>query len=78
MLSFLPEVYGLNKLTFLTKELIINAAAGGVEIALLEDKKLVELHSEKLMPVLAWATCIWKSEKTDPGPECRFFCRRWF
>jgi len=28
------------------KELIINAAPGGVEIALLEDKKLVELHQE--------------------------------
>jgi ribonuclease G len=31
----------------LTKELIINALPQGVEIALLEDKKLVELHSEK-------------------------------
>jgi len=31
----------------LTKELIINAQSQGVEIALLEDKKLVELHSEK-------------------------------
>ncbi|HVG12107.1 MAG TPA: hypothetical protein VM843_03840, partial [Flavisolibacter sp.] len=30
----------------MNKELIINAAAHGVEIALLEDKKLVELHSE--------------------------------
>src|ERR671932_2831996 len=29
------------------KEMIINAVAQGVEIALLEDKKLVELHSEK-------------------------------
>jgi len=29
------------------KELIINSTATGVEIALLEDKKLVELHSEK-------------------------------
>jgi ribonuclease G len=29
------------------KELIINSAPTGVEIALLEDKKLVELHSEK-------------------------------
>jgi ribonuclease G len=29
------------------KELIINAAPQGVEIALMEDKKLVELHSEK-------------------------------
>src|SRR5436853_4141637 len=32
---------------FLTKELIINAAPQGVEIALLEDKKLVELHNER-------------------------------
>jgi ribonuclease G len=31
----------------LNKELIINAAPQGVEIALLEDKKLVELHNEK-------------------------------
>src|SRR5215211_6605776 len=31
----------------LNKELIINAASQGVEIALLEDKKLVELHHEK-------------------------------
>lgn len=30
----------------MTKELIINAVPQGVEIALLEDKKLVELHSE--------------------------------
>jgi ribonuclease G len=30
-----------------TKELIINAAPEGTEIALLEDKKLVELHSQK-------------------------------
>ena len=31
----------------MTKELIINTAPQGVEIALLEDKRLVELHSEK-------------------------------
>ena len=31
----------------MNKELIIHAASSGVEIALLEDKKLVELHSEK-------------------------------
>ncbi len=31
----------------MNKELIINAAPTGVEIALLEDKKLVELHNEK-------------------------------
>ena len=31
----------------MNKELIINAVPQGVEIALLEDKKLVELHNEK-------------------------------
>ena len=31
----------------MTKELIINVIPQGVEIALLEDKKLVELHSQK-------------------------------
>lgn len=31
----------------MTKELIINVATSGVELALLEDKKLVELHTEK-------------------------------
>ena len=31
----------------MNKELIINSTAHGVDIALLEDKKLVELHSEK-------------------------------
>jgi ribonuclease G len=31
----------------MNKEIIINAASSGVEIALLEDKKLVELHNEK-------------------------------
>ena len=38
---------GLIKNSSLTKELIINSIPQGVEIALLEDKKLVELHSEK-------------------------------
>jgi ribonuclease G len=31
----------------MNKELIINATSQGVEIALLEDKKLVELHNER-------------------------------
>ena len=35
------------KAFYLTKELIINVTPQGVEIALLEDKKLVELHNEK-------------------------------
>jgi ribonuclease G len=35
------------KVAILNKELIINATPNGVEIALLEDKKLVELHNDK-------------------------------
>src|SRR5919112_3135004 len=35
------------KVAPLNKELIINATPQGVEIALLEEKKLVELHNEK-------------------------------
>ena len=35
------------KVAILNKELIINSTPQGVEIALLEDKKLVELHNEK-------------------------------
>ncbi len=35
------------KLQILNKELIINSTPQGVEIALLEDKKLVEIHNEK-------------------------------
>ncbi|MES2881247.1 MAG: ribonuclease E/G, partial [Bacteroidota bacterium] len=31
----------------MNKELIINSSTHGVEIALLEDRKLVELHTEK-------------------------------
>ena len=41
-------MFGASNLLFsLNKELIINATPNGVEIALLEDKKLVELHSER-------------------------------
>src|SRR5690606_4267890 len=39
--------YGRIKDGRMNKELIINSSAEGVEIALLEDKKLVELHFEK-------------------------------
>jgi ribonuclease G len=35
------------------KELIINAGPSGVEIAFLEDKKLVELHNEKTDAIFA-------------------------
>src|SRR6185295_2187988 len=45
--NYLPANGRVNAIKVLNKELIINAAPQGVEIALLEDKKLVELHNEK-------------------------------
>jgi ribonuclease G len=36
----------------MNKELIINASEEGVEIALLEDKRLVELHLKKVKMTL--------------------------
>src|SRR6201990_3406900 len=57
----------------LNKELIINATPQGVEIALLEDKKLVELHHEK-----ADANCavgdlyLGKVKKLIPGLNAAF------
>jgi len=36
------------KVAIVNKDLIINSSADGVEIALLEEKKLVEIHNEKL------------------------------
>jgi len=36
------------KVAIVNKELIINNTEKGVEIALLEDKKLVEIHNEKV------------------------------
>ena len=51
----------------MNKELIINAVPQGVEIALLEDKKLVELHNEKNDARFAVGDLIFgKSKKTDP------------
>lgn len=40
-------MYLLKVAKFVNKEIIINSMPTGVEIALLEDKKLVELHNEK-------------------------------
>ena len=36
------------KVAIVNKDLIINSSPEGVEIALLEEKKLVEIHNEKL------------------------------
>jgi ribonuclease G len=55
------------------KELIINAAAHGVEIALLENKKLVELHSEKTDARFAVGDLyLGKVKKLIPGLNAAF------
>jgi ribonuclease G len=55
------------------KELIINAAPSGVEIALLEDKKLVELHNEKADANFAVGDLyLGKVKKLIPGLNAAF------
>lgn len=57
----------------MNKELIINAAATGVEIALLEDKKLVELHNEKTDANFAVGDLyLGKVKKLIPGLNAAF------
>ena len=57
----------------MTKELIINAEPQGVEIALLEDKKLVELHSEKTDANFAVGDLyLGKVKKLIPGLNAAF------
>lgn len=57
----------------MNKELIINAAASGVEIALLEDKKLVELHNEKTDANFAVGDLyLGKVKKLIPGLNAAF------
>jgi len=57
----------------MNKELIINAAPQGVEIALLEDKKLVELHSEKTDARFAVGDLyLGKVKKLIPGLNAAF------
>ena len=57
----------------MTKELIINAVPQGVEIALLEDKKLVELHSEKTDASFAVGDLyLGKVKKLIPGLNAAF------
>jgi ribonuclease G len=56
-----------------TKELIINAAPDGTEIALLEDKKLVELHNQKLDATFAAGDIyLGKVKKLIPGLNAAF------
>jgi ribonuclease G len=58
---------------FVNKELIINAAPSGVEIALLEDKKLVELHNEKADASFAVGDLyLGKVKKLIPGLNAAF------
>src|ERR1700722_11393916 len=57
----------------LNKELIINATPQGVEIALLEDKKLVELHHEKADNSFAVGDLyLGKVKKLVPGMNAAF------
>lgn len=57
----------------MTKELIINSAPQGVEIALLEDKKLVELHNEKIDARFAVGDLyLGKVKKLIPGLNAAF------
>ncbi|MHB1922207.1 MAG: Rne/Rng family ribonuclease [Chitinophagaceae bacterium] len=57
----------------MNKELIINAAPGGVEIALLEDKKLVELHHETGSPGFSVGDLyLGKVKKLIPGLNAAF------
>src|SRR5215213_8091778 len=57
----------------LNKELVINAAPLGVEIALLEDKKLVELHHEKTDASFAVGDLyLGKVKKLIPGLNAAF------
>lgn len=57
----------------MTKELIINVVPQGVEIALLEDKKLVELHNEKADANFAVGDLyLGKVKKLIPGLNAAF------
>ncbi|MFZ4056538.1 MAG: Rne/Rng family ribonuclease [Ferruginibacter sp.] len=57
----------------MTKELIINVAPLGVEIALMEDKKLVELHNEKADANFAVGDLyLGKVKKLIPGLNAAF------
>lgn len=57
----------------MNKELIINVAPTGVEIALLEDKKLVELHNEKADASFAVGDLyLGKVKKLIPGLNAAF------
>ncbi len=61
------------KVAFVNKELIINAAPTGVEIALLENKKLVELHHEKTDANFAVGDLyLGKVKKLIPGLNAAF------
>ena len=57
----------------MNKELIINSTPQGVEIALLEDKKLVELHNEKIDATFGVGDIyLGKVKKLIPGLNAAF------
>jgi ribonuclease G len=71
---YFHHINGFQKTFYtLTKELIINVLPQGVEIALLEDKKLVELHSEKADANFAVGDLyLGKVKKLIPGLNAAF------
>lgn len=65
--------YGVFKDVFVNKEMIINATTNGVEIALLENKKLVELHHEMADASFAVGDLyLGKVKKLIPGLNAAF------
>src|SRR5271154_1279384 len=69
----MADVDGKRSIIRLNKELIINATPQGVEIALLEDKKLVELHHEKADASFAVGDLyLGKVKKLIPGLNAAF------
>ncbi len=57
----------------MNKELIINSSPDGVEIALLEEKKLVEIHNEKIDARFAVGDLyLGKVKKIIPGLNAAF------
>ena len=71
--SFCADRIGSKCYATLNKELIINAAPQGVEIALLEEKKLVELHHEKTDASFAVGDLyLGKVKKLIPGLNAAF------
>jgi ribonuclease G len=67
------SIISIDQSHLLNKELIIQSSAQGVQIALLEDKKLVELHQEKADASFAVGDLyLGKVKKLIPGLNAAF------